>query len=41
MGLLKKFPISPFEIIEPDLRWFPEDEELEDKLAMRINYFTS
>lgn len=31
MGLSKHFPRSPFEIIEPNHRWFPADDELEDK----------
>jgi type III restriction enzyme len=31
MGLNKEFPKSPFEIISPDLRWFPGDDELGEK----------
>lgn len=26
MGLSKDFPVNPFEILEPDIRWFPGDE---------------
>ena len=31
MGLNKDFPKSPFEIIEPGLRWFPGTESLGEK----------
>ena len=31
MGLNKNFPKSPFNIINPDVRWFPGDESLGDK----------
>ena len=28
MGLHKDFPKSPYEILDPDIRWFPADEDL-------------
>ncbi|MEW5884857.1 MAG: DEAD/DEAH box helicase family protein, partial [Armatimonadota bacterium] len=28
MGVHKEFPTSPYEIIDPDVRWFPADEAL-------------
>ena len=31
MGLNKEFPKNPFEIIEPDLRWFPGNDALGEK----------
>ena len=31
MGLHKQFPKNPFEIIEPDLRWFPGNDSLGEK----------
>lgn len=30
MGLHKDFPSSPYEILDPQLRWFPADEALRD-----------
>ncbi|KJJ85544.1 type III restriction protein res subunit [Candidatus Omnitrophus magneticus] len=31
MAIHKKFPKSPYEIIKPELRWFPADETLREK----------
>ncbi len=31
MALHKSFPSNPYEIIDPNFRWFPADEELRDK----------
>ena len=31
MALHKDFPISPYEILDPAIRWFPADENLRDK----------
>ena len=31
MALHPKFPKSPFEILEPSIRWFPADEDLREK----------
>jgi len=31
MGLNKNFPNNPFQIIEPDVRWFPGDDALGEK----------
>ena len=31
MALHKDFPTSPYEILEPDIRWFPADESLREK----------
>ena len=31
MGLNKEFPKNPFEVIEPELRWFPGDDALGEK----------
>lgn len=31
MALHPKFPKSPYAILDPDLRWFPADEELREK----------
>ena len=31
MGLHEKFPRSPYEILDPQIRWFPADEELRNK----------
>lgn len=31
MALHPKFPKSPYEILNPDLRWFPADEALREK----------
>lgn len=28
MAIHPSFPTSPYEILEPDLRWFPADEAL-------------
>ena len=31
MGLHEKFPRSPYEILDPGIRWFPADEERRNK----------
>ncbi|WP_446787545.1 DEAD/DEAH box helicase family protein [Macellibacteroides fermentans] len=31
MGLHKNFPKSPYEVIDPNLRWFPADEDLREQ----------
>ncbi len=31
MALHKEFPTSPYEILKPDIRWFPADENLREK----------
>ena len=31
MALHKKFPKSPYEILDPEIRWFPADEDLKKK----------
>ncbi|NLN76625.1 MAG: DEAD/DEAH box helicase family protein [Armatimonadetes bacterium] len=31
MALHPKFPKSPYEILDPDIRWFPADEDLREK----------
>ena len=31
MGLNKKFPMNPFKVIEPELRWFPGNDALGEK----------
>lgn len=31
MALHKKFPKSPYEILDPGIRWFPADEALREK----------
>lgn len=31
MALHPKFPKSPYEILEPDYRWFPADEALREQ----------
>ena len=37
MGLSKNFPKNPFNIIQPELRWFPGSDTLGEK--ERENYF--
>ncbi len=36
MGLNKNFPKSPFNIINPDVRWFPGDESLGDRAREKL-----
>lgn len=36
MALHSKFPSSPFEILDPDLRWFPADETLRDSSMEKL-----
>ena len=31
MGLSKKFPKNPYDLIDPDVRWFPGNETLGEK----------
>lgn len=31
MALHPKFPKSPYEILDPTIRWFPADEDLREK----------
>ena len=31
MALHKDFPKNPFAILDPNIRWFPADEDLRDK----------
>ncbi len=31
MALHPQFPRSPYEVLDPDLRWFPADETLRQK----------
>ena len=35
MAIHKNFPSSPYEILNPDYRWFPADEALRDFVARR------
>ena len=30
MAIHKDFPVSPHEILDPEIRWFPADESLRD-----------
>jgi type III restriction enzyme len=34
MGLHSKFPKSPYEIIDPEVRCFPDDESLRDTSSL-------
>lgn len=36
MALHKDFPASPFEILEPAIRWFPADEDLRETAANKL-----
>lgn len=36
MALHKNFPTSPFEILEPTVRWFPADEDLRETAANKL-----
>jgi len=36
MGLSKDFPTSPFEILDPSIRWFPADEALRETAANKL-----
>jgi type III restriction enzyme len=36
MSLSKDFPKSPFEILDPKVRWFPADEQLRDTTANKL-----
>ena len=36
MALTPEFPKSPFEILEPSLRWFPADESLRETSAEKL-----
>lgn len=36
MGLHEDFPVSPFDIIDPSIRWFPADESLRDTKMERL-----
>jgi type III restriction enzyme len=36
MALTKDFPESPYEILDPKLRWFPADESLRESSAEKL-----
>jgi len=36
MAIHPSFPTSPYEILEPDLRWFPADEALRESSYDRL-----
>jgi type III restriction enzyme len=36
MALHKNFPSSPFEILDPSIRWFPADEDLRETAANKL-----
>jgi type III restriction enzyme len=36
MALTPDFPKSPFEILDPSLRWFPADESLRESSAEKL-----
>ena len=36
MALHKNFPTSPFEILDPSIRWFPADEALRETAANKL-----
>lgn len=36
MALHKDFPTSPFEILDPGIRWFPADEDLRETAANKL-----
>jgi type III restriction enzyme len=36
MALHPKFPISPYAVLEPEIRWFPADETLRDTSADKL-----
>ena len=36
MGLHKDFPASPFEVVDPQIRWFPASEDLREKGYERL-----
>jgi type III restriction enzyme len=36
MALHKAFPTSPFEILDPSIRWFPADEDLRETAANKL-----
>jgi type III restriction enzyme len=36
MALTKDFPNSPYEILDPKIRWFPADESLRDSSAYKL-----
>jgi len=36
MGLHKDFPKSPFDILDPSVRWFPADEDLRGSIADKL-----
>ncbi len=36
MALHTKFPTNPYEILEPDYRWFPADESLREKTYQKL-----
>ena len=36
MGLDKNFPRHPFEVMSPDIRWFPGSDSISDKLREKL-----
>jgi len=36
MAIHPSFPTSPYDILEPDLRWFPADEALRESSYDRL-----
>lgn len=36
MGIHKDFPKSPYEILDPEVRWFPADESLREKVYAKL-----
>ena len=39
MALHTKFPTNPYEILQPDYRWFPADESLREKTYQKLLTF--
>ena len=36
MALTKDFPDSPYEVLKPEIRWFPADESLRESSAEKL-----
>jgi type III restriction enzyme len=36
MALNKNFPTSPYQILDPEIRWYPGDKEFEDRAAQLV-----
>jgi type III restriction enzyme len=41
MAIHKDFPSSPFEILDPKIRWFPADEALKKALRNKIRKYSN